>query len=211
MQQRVITTLLVSIFLLLSACSQNASHLPSLFDIPSTIGSVFENANYNAKRKKVAAYVTKHYLALRKDVSSEGGEVLEGAFDVADIKQSKRKKARQILYSSKKTTYENAGLVADSLVQIFAALYVNESSPKDKRINGLSYFDAQQLITQYAEKNFDSLRIVIKEGRGAVLEGLMQTLNINNPAKQSIFKTKAKSQYYRIYLDIVVTSIMINT
>ena len=210
MHKSVIITFLTSIFLLTS-CSQNTSHLPSVFDIPSVIGSVFENATYSAKRKKVAAYVKKHYLDLRDDVSKGGGKVLEGALDVAGIKQSKRDKARQILISSKKQTYENTLLVTDSLVQVFATLYVNESSAKDKRINGFSYIEARQLIRRYAKSNFESLRIAIKQGRGRALDDLMTELNIKNAENRSVFKTKAKSHYYAIYLDIVVTSIMINT
>ncbi len=197
--------------MLLVGCSQNASHLPSIFDIPSVIGSVFENASYNAKRKKVADYVAKHYLGLRLDAKQGGGSTLEGALDVAGIKKSKRNKAKQIFVSGQKHTFENATLVADSLTQVFAALYVNESSAKDKRINGFNYFDAQQLITKYAEENFESLRIAIKQGQGVALDGLMKKLNIKDTAKQGIFITKAKSLYYTIYLDIVVTSIMINT
>ena len=210
MHKSLIITFIISVFLLTS-CSQNTNHLPSVFDIPSVIGSVFENATYSAKRKKVAAYVKKHYLGLRDDVSKGGGKVLEGALDVAGIKQSKRDKARQILISSKKQTYENTLLVTDSLVQVFATLYANESSAKDKRINGFSYIEARQLIRRYAKNNFESLRVAIKQGRGRALDDLMTRLNIKNANKRSVFKTKAKSRYYTTYLDIVVTSIMINT
>ncbi len=203
--------LLASVLLLsISGCSQNTSHLPSVFDIPSVIGSVFENATYSAKRKKVASYVQKHYLGLRDDVSEGGGKVLEGALDVAGIKQSKRDKARQIIISSKKQTYENTLLVTDSLVQVFATLYVNESSAKDKRINGFSYIEARQLIRRYTKNNFEALRIAIKQGEGEALDDLMTQLNIKHTDKRSMFKKKAKSRYHVIYLDIVVTSIMIN-
>jgi hypothetical protein len=210
MKQNVITTLLISA-IVLTGCSQNASHLPSIFDIPSVIGSVFENASYNAKRKKVADYVAKHYLGLRLDAKQGGGSTLEGALDVAGIKKSKRNKAKHIIVSGQKETFENASLVADSLIQVFAALFVKDSSAKSKKINGFTYFDAQQLIKQYAENNFESLRIAIKQGQGVALDGLMKKLNIKDTAKQGIFISKAKNRYYMIYLDIVVTSIMINT
>ena len=196
---------------LLTGCSQNASHLPSILDIPSAIGSVFENTSYNAKRKKVANYVMKHYLGLRLDAKQGGGSTLEGALDVAGIKNAKRKDAKQVFVSDQKQIFNNTMLVTDSLVQVFAALYVNESSAKNKKINGFSYIDARKQIIQYAKNNFESLRIAIKQGEGIALGGLMKKLNITDPIKQVLFKKKAKELYYRIYLDIVVTSIMINT
>ncbi|CAA6803558.1 MAG: Unknown protein [uncultured Thiotrichaceae bacterium] len=55
----------------LSACSNVASHLPSPISLPGAIvGSVFENAAYGARRKKVKTYVSTHCVSMMKIGSS---------------------------------------------------------------------------------------------------------------------------------------------
>lgn len=208
--KRLLITIIFS-GVLLSACSKEASHLPSIFDLPGAAGSVIENAAYHSKRKKVSHYVSKHYLALRSDVSKGGGQSLEGVFDVANIKHSKRASAIEMLRKGQKETFYNAMLVSDVLINPFAALYVHQSSPKDKRINGFTYLEARMIIQNFADSNFEGLRQSIKQGQGKSLDQLLLKLNIKDAQKQASFRKKAYALYHTIYLEPVTVAIMVNS
>lgn len=198
--------------LLLSACSNSASHLPTPLELPGAIiGSTIENARYGSKRKRVAAYVAQHYLQMRQDVKEGGQKALNGAFDVAGISQKKRARAHQIMRVSQKQVFYNGGLVSDNLMRVFTSLYGYEITATDRRINGINEFKAQTLITHYANANFEKLRIAIKNGKGLTLDRLVTQLNIKDSRKRKAFKKKAKALYNKIYLESVVVAIMINT
>ncbi len=201
----------VSSTLSITACSKNDSHLPSPLDLPGVIGSVFENASYQAKRKKVAAYVNAHYLAIREDVLKGGGKNLEGVFDVAGIKPSRRAAARKMMENDRKQIFQNALTVSDSLINVFASLYVNERKNKEIEIHGFKYIDAKMLIQNYANANFEALRLAIKNGQGPALDHLLLKLDVKDAGKQTIFKKKAQALYNAIYIDPVVVAVMVNT
>ena len=98
--------------LAVTSCSnRNASHLPSIFQLPgAVIGSVFENTRYKAKRKKVRAFVKDNYEALRTDSESGGGEVLERAFYVAGIEGAKRIQATKAMVENSAKPFVIASL-----------------------------------------------------------------------------------------------------
>lgn len=210
----VLTKSIVGLFcvFLLSACTQNDSHLPSILSLPgAAAGSVFENARHKAKRKKVAAYVTQHYLEMRQDVSKGGGKALEGAFDVAGIKGAKRSKARERFLSSQQHTFRNSRLVTNNVITVFTALYVKSGSPESKKINGFSYSEAREIIHDFSQNNFESLRIAVQKGQGIGLQQLVSRLKITDQEKNNLFKKKAQALYYKIYLEPVIMTIMVST
>ena len=201
------------LLILLNACSNNeASHLPSPIELPGAIiGSVIENTVYQSRRNKVEAYVSKHYLAIRDDAYRGGGKTLEGAFDAAGLRGSNRINARNDFVTQTKDIFQNNLLVEDALIQIFSALYVNESTAKDKRINGFNYIDARTAINNFSANNFETLRSAIKQGHGSKLDELATILRINNPQKRTVFKQKAQSHYKRIYLEPVTVALMVQS
>ena len=198
-----------SLLLLLSACSNNASHLPSPFELPGAIiGSVFENTRHNARQRRVEAYVTQHYLDIRQDVKKGGGKALEGALNAAKIKAAKRDATKKDFITNQDVYFKNTVAVADALINNFASLYVS-TSKADKRINGFTYTEARLVIKDYARQNFEPLRLAIQQGQGDGLEQLASRLNINDAAKRTQFIQKAKPLYKRIYLDLVVVVLMV--
>ncbi len=196
--------------LVLNACaSDSASHLPSPLELPGAIlGTVIENTSYNAKRKKVDAYVTQNYLTIRQDVMQGGGKVLEGALSVAGIKSNKRDEARNDLITNKSNYFQNTELVTDALINRFTSLYPVRK--QDKKINGFSYTEALLVIKNYTDQNFEALRIAIQKGEGSALEELASQLNIDDTNKRAQFKQQTKLLYKTIYLEPVIVVLMVN-
>ena len=200
--------LLATMFL--SSCSGNGdSHLPSVFELPGAIvGSAIDNATYNVKRRKVEAYVANNYEALREDVEQGGGQVLEGALDSAGIKGGKRNQAKNDLISNRSTYFYNTEIVTGNLINPFASLYLAREA--DKKINGFSYTEARQIIKNFADQNFEELRLSVKSNQGSALDGLASRLNIQDPQKRSQFKQKSQRLYKTIYLETVTVVFMVN-
>ncbi|MCF6235426.1 MAG: hypothetical protein L3J70_03485 [Gammaproteobacteria bacterium] len=194
----------------LSACaSDSASHLPSPLELPGAIiGSAFENTIYKAKRKKVASYVAKNYLAIRQDVMQGGGKALEGALDVTGIKGGKRDETKNDLITNKADYFQNSDIVTDALINRFISLY--SVKQKDKKINGFSYTEARLVIKNYTDKNFEALRISIQQGEGSALKELASQLNINDMKKQAQFKQQSRQLYETLYLEPVIVVLMVN-
>ncbi len=200
--------LLFSFFL--NACSSGASHLPSPFELPGMIiGTAIDNASYSAKRKKVERYVARNYLGIRQDVIAGGGRILDGAFNSANIAANKRAKVKRDFLSNQQYIFHNTLMVEDALINVFSALFVNSSSAKDKRINGLGYIQARNIIREFAERNFEALRIDIKQGSGQTLDQLATALSIHDAQKRDKFVTQSQRLYQRIYLEPVVLSLMV--
>ena len=86
------------ILLCLLGCSNEPSHLPSPLELPgAVVGNLVENATYGVRRKRVKAYVSANYAALREQAKVEQGAVLERALDLAGVAGDKRAKAKQEL------------------------------------------------------------------------------------------------------------------
>ena len=206
--------LLISALLLssgLSSCASNgASHLPSPLELPGAIiGSVIENTSYNAKRRKVESYVVKHYLAIRQDALQGGGKSLEGALNVARIKAHKRAQATNELVNNHLLYFHNGDKVRSVLINHFAALYL--AKQEDKKINGFSYTEAKLVISEFANQNFEPLRLSIKNNQGDALDRLASKLNMTGVKKRTEFIKKAQSNYKAIYLEPVVVLLMVHS
>ena len=200
-----------TVAVLISACSGNsASHLPSPIELPGAIiGSVIENATYGAKRRRVESYVAQNYLAIRNDARRGGGKALDGAINVAGIKGAKRNRAKNDLINNQAVYFHNVENVVDNLINNFTALYLS-TSKADKRINGFTYTEARNIIKNYANQNFEALRIAVQQGGGVALEALASRLNIQDTSKKLIFQQRAKPLYKTIYLELVTVVLMVN-
>ena len=198
--------------LLLTACSHEASHLPSILELPgAVIGSAIDNTVYNNKRKKVESYVAEHYLALRKDVAQQSGETLEGALNRAGLKGEPRLQAKQDLINNQALYFYNPEPVVDNLIYPFAALYTATSSEKDKRINGFTLLEARETIHRFAKQHFEALRQAIAQGSGTALGALSSELHIQTSTQRQAFYAKAQSRYTAIYLDPIVVVLMVHS
>ena len=197
--------------LLLTACSHEANHLPSLLELPgAVIGSALDNTVYNTKRKKVESYIAEHYLALRKDVAQQSGATLEGALNHAGLKGEQRHQAKQDLINHQALYFYNPEPVVDNLIYPFAALYTATSSEKDKRINGFTHLEARETIHHFTLQHFETLRQAIAQGSGAVLDALASELHIQTASQRQAFYAAAQSRYAAIYFDPIVVVLMVH-
>lgn len=193
---------------LLTACSNNASHLPNVFQLPgAVIGSAVDNAVYNSRHKKVATFVNKHYLEIREDVVNGGGATLTQAMQEAEIPASKHAQVRQQLIADQAQYFNPYEEAANQLMHRFAALY--PVSKENKTINGFSYPRARNLISEYANKKPEILRQAIQAGHGAAWNELSTLLNINAPTKRQQFSASAQSSYALIYIEPLVVFFMV--
>ena len=94
---------------------------------------------------------------------------------------------------------------------IFATLYVESSSPKDKRINGFHYGDARKVIRNFADHNFEALRLDIKQGNTQALSQLASKLRMHDNQKRDVFIKKSQRLYKKIYLEPVVVALMVHS
>ncbi len=195
--------------LLLIGCSSNdSSHLPSIFQLPGAIiGSSVENAIYNAKRRKVEAYVAQHYLAIRQDVLNGGGKSLDGALDTAGEKTDTSGEVAKNFITHYGAIFKNSQLIAERLINPFVTLYGVKQI--DKKINGLSYTEAYQIIFDYADSNFEILRVALQKGEGVGLSDLAQQLGIEEQNRRHRFNLEAKSLYETLYLEPLVVALMV--
>ncbi len=109
----------------LSACSNEASHLPSPISLPGAIvGSVFENATYGARRKKVKAYVSAHYQVLGNEARVGQGAHLDEVMGITGIPAEKRPQARKELMDTTQR-YFSLPATDDSIEKVVVVLMVH--------------------------------------------------------------------------------------
>ena len=69
--------------------------------------------------------------------------------------------------------------------------------------------EALQIIQDYSDNHFESLRVAIEQGQGAELTGLASQLNIHEANKRALFSQQAKKLYRTIYLEPVIVQLMV--
>lgn len=208
-QRWILVILMLSIPL--AGCSgKNASHLPSVFELPgAAIGAVFENTRYKARRKKVSAFVKDNYVRLRKDADNGAGEVLEQAFSVAKVRADKRSQALDIMTNKDGMTFRNSVVVANRVTRLYSQLYPVKRA--DKKINGFTYPEINSLVLAFSQEDFEALRLSIKQGSGARLDALATMLKIQSSQERRQFNLKAQALYEAIYLEPVVVALMVSS
>jgi len=75
--------------LALTAC--DTGHMPNPLLLPAYgAANVIDNASYNARRRKVASYVTAHHLEILSQIKAGGGPLLAQAYTLARVAPQKR-------------------------------------------------------------------------------------------------------------------------
>ena len=200
---------LVILVLLLGGCgSKNASHLPSIFELPGAIiGSAMENTRYNAKRKKIERYVSSHYEALKEEIYAGKGEHLQEVLTLANIKKAKQLEVQQILKKEYATLFQRTQHITETTMQAFGGLYLPEE--KTKKMNGFTYTEASNMIDRYIKAHYEEYKNAIQENQATHTSVLADMLHINPSAKRDLFLQSFKNKYFEFYEDVVVVSIMI--
>jgi hypothetical protein len=204
---------------LITGCSTGgASHLPNIFQLPGAIiGSGVENSAYNAHRRKVESYVVQHYENIRSDAQKGGGQYIENAMDIAGIKAANRERTRRGFIDDYPIIFRNTELVTENLINQFTKLYL--VNRQDKRIHGLRYDEALNIIQRFTGRNFEALRQDIGRSQTVrnharnhadALADLATQLQMTDPVKRRIFIKNARLSYRDIYLNPVVVALMIN-
>jgi len=201
--------LILSLFLL-GCSSKDASHLPSLFELPGAIVSTtIENAAYNAKRNRVQHYVTVHYTLLREEVSQGQGKHLNNVMHLAGVSGTDQPKAAKEIQKDYSTMFQNTLLVSESIASAFGRLYMPKE--KTKKMNGFSYTEVRKIIDRYLKEHFETFRLSLKNRSTAETNTLADLLHIRNPEKRKKFLQAFIQQYEPLYIDPVVVSIMIRS
>ncbi len=199
--------LILSLFLL-GCSSKDASHLPSLFELPGAIiGTTIENARYNAKRERVQQYVTVHYDLLRQEVAQGQGKHLNEVMYLAGVSGVDQPKAVKEIKKDYSTMFHNSLLVSESIASAFGRLYMPKK--KTKKMNGFSYTEVRKIIDRYLKKDFETFRLSLKNHSTAETNKLADLLHIRDPGKRKKFLQAFTQQYEPLYIDPVVVGIMI--
>ncbi len=84
--------------LLLAACTDQPSHIPNPLALPvQGLATAVQNAGYNARRGRVARYVTDHHAEIVGEITSGGGPALSTAMQLAWIASPKRAAITRLL------------------------------------------------------------------------------------------------------------------
>ncbi|PRY74982.1 hypothetical protein CLV80_11418 [Yoonia maritima] len=93
---------------LLSACSTNANHIGNPLMLPvSGIFTGIGNAAYNQRRGQVEIFVKTNHPAIVNDIQNGGGQTVNEAMDIAQIRAGDRP-ARLIQLKSDIGIYQNS-------------------------------------------------------------------------------------------------------
>jgi hypothetical protein len=196
------------IILLLACCSsKEASHLPSLWELPSAIiGTTIENTMYGYKRSKVKKYVITHYNILKYEIQSGEGIHLDTLLENANIKISKRAEVKKKLQEEYVTMFNSTLLATEAVMQTFEALYLPKE--KTKTMHGFSYTQAYNIIQSQLSKHFDVFRLSLEHQTTTGIVPLVKKLHITDSTKQKHFYTNLWKRYDPLIIEPVVVTIM---
>lgn len=92
---------LVITLLTLTACAQEASHMPNPLALPGqAVTAGWHNAAYNARRARVSDHITTHHKAILAGITKTGPTPrLTQAMDLARVPQARRSALRARLES----------------------------------------------------------------------------------------------------------------
>ncbi len=196
--------------LFLSACTQQASHLPSWWQLPGAlIGNTIENAAYNKKRNAVKNYVVKHYDELKMDVQNGTGEHFEKILSLAGIKPADRPNARREIQENYATLFENTDLISNIIMHNYTSLYRDRIYRQTKTINGFSYNQAYQIIQDFIVKDIDGFHHAVKVRNHQYFDDLSKKLTIESSEKNNMFLNHIFDQYDQFFIEPVVVGIMV--
>ena len=195
-------------FTLIGCESKDGINL-NILEFPGTlIGSLIDNNSYNSRRKEVEQYSITHYKILREEIKNKKGIHLDNLMKISNIKSPNFSTVKNQLQKDYNTIFHNTQRVTEKLTQTMSHLYwVKE---KTKTINGFSYTELSIIINNYVEKNFESIRIGVKNKNLEILNPLIEKLNIKETEKKEAFKESLKGKHFDIYTDLLVVAIMLH-
>jgi len=201
------TLLSIIIFTLFLGCSsKDGNHL--LVNPISVITNSIENANYNSRREKVEAYAQLHYDLLKQEVYNGSGQHLNEIMRLANIKKSNYANVQKQLQKDYKVIFKNSQSVTERIVQSFAQLYMPQK--ETKKMNGLTYTEAYNIVQNHVDNNFESVRLAVKHHRTTELEKLARKLHITESEKREKFIHALDGKYFQLYVDSLVVSLMVH-
>lgn len=196
--------------LLILGCSNEARHVPPLWQWPfSAIGNSVENSLYYKKRSKVKAYIISHYDDLKTEVKKGDGVHLDEVLSRIHIKQSDMEVTKQRLQKDYLTMFENTEIITEDVMNAYSSIYVASSRQETKTINGFSYTEASNIISQYLKGDFDGFKYAIEEKDKTYFMPLLKSLKIKQADHKTIFLERLFSQYDYYFIEPVVVSIMV--
>ena len=201
---------LVIIVLFLTACStREASHLPSLLELPGAlISSSIENANYGHKRSQVKSYIVTHYNILKQEVRRGDGIHLSELLQIASISTTSRATVKHTIQHDYQTMFRNMTLSTEATMHAFGALY--PAKQRTKTTHGFSYTRASGIVQRYLRSHFDTFRTSLQHKSSQGLKPLAQRLRINDPAKRKRFYASLWARYDALIIEPVVVGVMIH-
>jgi len=199
------------ILLLFVGCSsKEASHLPSLWELPGAIiGSTIENSVYGYKRTKVKQYIITYYDVLRDEIKKGNGIHLDALLKKANIDASSRMRVKKELRKEYVTMFQNSLLSTEAIMQSFGALYL--SKEKTKTMNGFTYTQASHIVEAYLQKYFEAFRLSLKYKRTTGFIPLTNKLHIREGEKQKHFYESLWKRYDALIIEPVVVGVMVQS
>ncbi|HFU77373.1 MAG TPA: DUF3015 domain-containing protein [Epsilonproteobacteria bacterium] len=201
-------TFLLFLLLLLSGCSsKEASHLPSVFELPGAIiGTTLENAMYEHTRAKVKKYIISHYDVLKIEIKIGRGEHLNALLKKANIDASSSLSTKKKLQKEYATMFQNIQLCTEAVMQTFGTLYLPKE--KTKTMHGFNYTQAYNIVQAQLNKHFDAFRLSLKHQTTTGIVPLIKKLQITDHTKQKYFYTNLWKRYDALIIEPVVVAIM---
>ena len=199
--------LLLLSFFILGCSSKDASHLPSLLELPgAVISRTIENTVYTHKRNKVKQYIVNHYDVLKREIKKGEGSHIEALLAKADIDKEKYSKTKKELQTDYNTMFRNMILSSEAVMNAFGALYL--SKEKTKTMNGFTYTQASNIIKRHLKHHFEAFRLSLKHKKSDGLQGLASKLHIKE--KERFYKLLYE-RYDDLIIEPVVVAIMVRS
>ncbi len=194
----------------LQGCAKEASHLPSVFELPVVlVSNTIENSIYNSRRKAVKKYIVTHYDDVKIEIQKSEGVHLNELISIADIDENDHQKAKNQWQKDYSIMFENKQLITESIMQYYSAIYIATSTEKRKTINGFSYTEASNIIKNYLTNNFETFRLAIFSKNTKKLKALTNSLNIKTLENKNLFLNKIMKNYDKYFIEPVIVGIMV--
>ena len=203
-------TLSISVFIfLLTACSKEANHLPSIFELPGAIISTgIENTIYSHKRNKIKRYVVLHYDQLDREIAQGKGEALDRLLKRMEISRHDTFDIKRKLQKDHATMFRNSELATEAVIQSFSALY--PPAKHSKTLNGMKYDQVYMIVSHYIQSHYPQFKKALQRQNPKALSTLADRLHLVDPSKRTRFYRLLLAREDALLIEPVVTGIMIH-
>jgi len=203
-------TLSISVFIfLLTACSKEANHLPSIFELPGAILSTgIENSIYSHKRDRIKRYIVLHYSQLDREIAQGKGATLDRLLKLMEISRHDTIQVKRKLQKDHPTMFRNSELVTEAVVQSFAAVY--PPAKQSKTLNGMEYTQVHLIVSHYIQSHYPQFRKALQRQNPKALSILADRLHLVDSSKRTRFYRRILAREDALLIEPVVTGIMIH-